>query len=60
MRVKLTFHIDESILVDGKKHHIDPEKWRPLIMNFCDYFSLGDKLHPSRLAKPFISQYNND
>ena len=53
-------HIDESILVKGKKNYIDPEKWKPLIMNFCDFFSLGGKIHPSRLAKPFISQYDND
>jgi len=53
-------HIDESILIAGKKNYIDPEKWKPLIMNFCDFFSLGVKIHPSRLAKPFISQYDND
>ncbi|MEF2966569.1 flavin reductase family protein [Paenibacillus sp. M1] len=53
-------HIDESILVEGKKNYIDPEKWKPLIMSFCDFYSLGDKIHPSRLAKPFISQYDID
>ncbi|MDY7224496.1 flavin reductase family protein [Halalkalibacterium halodurans] len=53
-------HIDESILVEDNNNYIDPEKWKPLIMNFCEFFSLGDKLHHSRLAKPFISQCDNN
>lgn len=29
-------HVDESLLEgDGERPHIDPEKWRPLIMSFC-------------------------
>lgn len=52
----LKVHIDECLLMDGKKDHIDPEKWKPLIMNFCEFFGLSKKLHPSRLAEPFLSQ----
>jgi len=46
-------HIDEQLLMDAEKHYIDPEKWSPLIMNFCEFFGLGNKLHPSRLAPVF-------
>jgi len=28
----------------------DPVRWRPLIMNFCRFFGLGD-VHRSRLAQ---------
>ena len=46
-------HVDESLLMPGsdpRRPHIDPLKWRPLIMSFCRFFGTGDELHPSRLA----------
>ena len=45
-------HVDEKLLVSGSSRpHIDPLRWRPLIMNFCRFFGLGGELHPSRLAE---------
>jgi hypothetical protein len=45
-------HVDESLLVgDGPLPHIDPVKWRPLIMSFCRFFGVGNEVHPSRLAE---------
>lgn len=45
-------HVDEELLVgDGPRPHIDPAKWRPLIMSFCRFFGLGGEVHPSRLAE---------
>lgn len=47
-------HVDESLLVpssDPAKPHIDPVKWRPLIMSFCRFFGVGNEVHPSRLAE---------
>ncbi|MCS1352299.1 flavin reductase family protein [Mechercharimyces sp. CAU 1602] len=52
-------HIDNSLLTGEAKDHIDPHKWRPLIMSFCEFFSLSEQLHPSRLAEPFLSQYTH-
>ncbi|MGK5508187.1 flavin reductase family protein [Brevibacillus formosus] len=46
-------HVDEQILMTGEENYIDPEKWSPLIMNFCEFFGLSPKLHPSRLAPVF-------
>jgi flavin reductase (DIM6/NTAB) family NADH-FMN oxidoreductase RutF len=44
-------HVDESLLIgDGVRPHIDPDRWRPLVMSFCRFFGLGGELHPSRLA----------
>jgi len=45
-------HVEESLLAgDGPRPHIDPVKWRPLIMTFGRFFSTGDEIHPSRLAE---------
>jgi len=50
-------HIDEKLLLAGETNYIDPEKWNPLIMNFCEFFGLGGKLHPSRLARIFSPSF---
>jgi flavin reductase (DIM6/NTAB) family NADH-FMN oxidoreductase RutF len=45
-------HFDESLLVgDELCPHIDPVRWRPLIVNFCRFFGLTGEVHPSRLAE---------
>lgn len=45
-------HVDERLLDEsGPRPHIDPGKWRPLIMSFCRFFGLGGEVHPSRLAE---------
>ncbi|OWT77385.1 MULTISPECIES: flavin reductase family protein [unclassified Achromobacter] len=44
-------HVDESILMAGNPNRIDPDKWRPLIMSFQEFYGLGPKLHPSRLGE---------
>lgn len=47
----LKLHVDQSLLIDGDRPHIDPLKWRPLIMSFCRFFGVGEEVHPSRLAE---------
>ena len=50
----LKLHVDESLLIEGShetRPHIDPTRWRPLIMSFCRFFDLGREVHPSRLAQ---------
>ena len=44
-------HIDESILASGRPNHIDPDKWRPLIMSFCRFYGLGERVWRSTLAE---------
>jgi flavin reductase (DIM6/NTAB) family NADH-FMN oxidoreductase RutF len=44
-------HVEESILMDGHRDHVDPDKWRPLIMSFQEFYGLGPKLHPSKLGE---------
>ncbi len=44
-------HIDERIRISGEPDRIDPDKWRPLIMSFRQFYGLGEMLHPSRLSE---------
>ncbi|MDH2413907.1 flavin reductase family protein [Nocardioides sp. CER19] len=46
----LRSHVDESILVPGTAY-VDPHKWDPLIMKFCDFFGDARPLSASRLAE---------
>ena len=43
-------HLDESIIMEGHPNRVDPDKWRPLIMSFQEFYGLGEKIHTSRLA----------
>jgi flavin reductase (DIM6/NTAB) family NADH-FMN oxidoreductase RutF len=49
----LRMHIKENLLNDEKRHYIETDKWKPLIMSFCEFYELGNKVYPSRLAKVF-------
>jgi flavin reductase (DIM6/NTAB) family NADH-FMN oxidoreductase RutF len=43
-------HVDPGILMDGHANRVDPDKWRPLILNFQEFYGLSGKLHPSTLG----------
>jgi flavin reductase (DIM6/NTAB) family NADH-FMN oxidoreductase RutF len=49
-------HIDPSLLMPHGNRHIDPDKWRPLIMSFCEFYGLTGKLHSSRLGRVYPYQ----
>lgn len=51
-------HADESILMAGEKNYIDPQKWQPLLMNFCEFFTTGDMLQTSTLASIFSPSFH--
>jgi flavin reductase (DIM6/NTAB) family NADH-FMN oxidoreductase RutF len=44
-------HIDDSILMDGHPDRVDPDKWRPLIFNFQQFYGLGAQVHESTLGE---------
>jgi flavin reductase (DIM6/NTAB) family NADH-FMN oxidoreductase RutF len=44
-------HVHEGIAVGDKSDRIDPEKWRPLITSFRQFFGLGPVLHPSKFSE---------
>ncbi len=46
-------HIEEGLLLDPDSNYIDPSKWNPMIMNFCEYFGLSEQRSASKLAPVF-------
>lgn len=44
-------HLDERLLKEGTTNRVDPLKWRPLMMSFCEFFGLGAPVHRSTLAE---------
>ncbi|MHB8455874.1 MAG: hypothetical protein ACYDDO_14540 [Acidiferrobacterales bacterium] len=51
--------VEESIFMNGEVNRIDPEKWRPLIMSFRQFYGLGPQLEASMLAKIPESLYRS-
>ncbi|MCI0713044.1 MAG: flavin reductase family protein [Chloroflexi bacterium] len=52
----LRVHIEESLMVPHKNDYVDPDKWQPLIMNFCEFYGLSEKVYPSRLGEVYGPQ----
>ncbi len=44
-------YVDDAILVPGQVNRIDPDKWRPLMMSFCHFYGLGERVWDSTLAR---------
>jgi flavin reductase (DIM6/NTAB) family NADH-FMN oxidoreductase RutF len=42
-------HVASNLLIPGTDY-IDPLRWDPLVMKFCEFFGGGEYVHPSRLA----------
>ena len=46
----LRAHVDDELVVPGT-HYVDPLRWDPLIMKFCEFFGGGQNVRSSRLAE---------
>jgi flavin reductase (DIM6/NTAB) family NADH-FMN oxidoreductase RutF len=46
----LRAHLEEDLIIPGS-HYVDPLRWDPLIMKFCEFFGGGHNVLPSRLAE---------
>jgi len=45
-------HVRPALRMEGHANRIDPDKWRPLIMSFQEFYGLAPgKLHPSTLGE---------
>lgn len=44
-------HVDERILMAGERNRIDPDKWRPLIMSFQQFYGLACSCMNRRLGQ---------
>jgi len=42
--------VEPSIRLVGHANRIDPDRWRPLIMSFQQFYGLGGQVQPSRLS----------
>jgi flavin reductase (DIM6/NTAB) family NADH-FMN oxidoreductase RutF len=47
----LRVHVHPSVRLPGTAHRIDPDRWRPLIMSFQQFYGLGPRVHASRLGE---------
>jgi flavin reductase (DIM6/NTAB) family NADH-FMN oxidoreductase RutF len=47
----IKIHLEEHILMDGNPDKIDPDKWRPLLMSFQQFYGLSEQVHISALAQ---------
>lgn len=52
-------HVEESLLMSGEAKRIDPDKWRPLIMSFQQFYGLGAQLQDSTLGRIPESLYRS-
>ncbi|WPU95072.1 flavin reductase family protein [Mucilaginibacter sabulilitoris] len=43
-------YLEESIIMENDPNRVDPNKWRPLIMSFQQFYGLGEQVHASSLA----------
>jgi hypothetical protein len=44
-------HIEEGIMMEQEPNQVDPNRWRPLIMSFQEFYGLGPKLQLSTLGE---------
>ena len=43
-------HVHPDVRMAGTDHRVEPDAWRPLIMSFQQFYGLGERVRPSRLA----------
>lgn len=44
-------HVRDDLRLPGHAHRVDPDRWRPLVMSFQQFYGLGPRVQPSRLAR---------
>ncbi|ETI29601.1 hypothetical protein G647_02054 [Cladophialophora carrionii CBS 160.54] len=48
----LRISVHQELRLNGHRNRVDADKWKPMIMMFCDLYGLRDgKLEPSKLAE---------
>jgi len=53
IEVRITHvHADPKIMMDGHPNRVDPDKWRPLIMSFQEFYGLA----PGKLQRSELGQ----
>jgi hypothetical protein len=44
-------HVADAVRLPGHLNRIDPDRWRPLIMSFQQFYGLSDRVQTSTLAE---------
>ena len=44
-------HVEDSLLTGERLDHVDPDAWRPLLMSFCQFYGLSERVGGSTLAQ---------
>ena len=52
-------HLEESIMMKDSNKRVDPDKWKPLIMSFQKFYSLGNQIQDSVLSRIPESLYHS-
>jgi len=52
-------HLHENVVMEGNPNRVDPDKWRPLIMSFQQFYGLGNQLCESTLARIDEKKYHS-
>lgn len=52
-------YLDKSIIMDNNPNRVDPDRWKPLIMSFQEFYTLGDKAYESTLVEIPENLYNS-
>lgn len=47
----VAIHAHPTITADGNPNRVDPDRWRPLLMSFREFYGLGDRVDGSKLAE---------
>jgi flavin reductase (DIM6/NTAB) family NADH-FMN oxidoreductase RutF len=50
-------HVTDAIRMPGTTDRIDPDRWRPLLMSFAQFYGLGERVHDSMLSEIPESAY---
>ena len=51
-------YLEKDILLNENPDRVDPDKWKPLIMSFQEFYTLGEKINYSTLAEIPETLYN--
>lgn len=53
----LKVYCESSLLQDENQDRINPDAWHPLLMNFRQFYTTGERIHPSRLGEGSEERY---
>lgn len=53
-------HIEQRLLKGPTKQYVDADLWNPLIMNFGQYYSTDNAVHPHKVESEILEKYRTE